>query len=104
MNTNKNLKQKPKQTKKDLKYREKTFCTHWSCQVCGSLNDQANVYCANCLQNLYYYNYINRHMFVEKDESYLHCNEFVEIKRKNSTHSWATNDTACDDDLIGSDD
>jgi len=32
-------------------------------------------------------------MFVEKDESYVHFNEPVEIRRKNSTHSWATNDT-----------
>jgi hypothetical protein len=71
MNTKKQIKNKQKNNKKDQKYREKYIVTDWSCQVCGSLNNQMNVYCANCLQTLYYYNYINKHMFVEKDESYL---------------------------------
>jgi len=43
-------------------------------------------------------------MFVEKDESYLQFYEPVEIKRKNSTHSWTTNDTNCDDDFMEFDD
>jgi hypothetical protein len=74
MNTKKTMRKTPRQNKKDQKYREKIICTDWSCQVCGSLNNQMNVYCANCLQNLYYYNYINRHMFVSKDDSYMQSN------------------------------
>lgn len=93
MNVKKTIKPKTKTNKKDLKYREKIVSTHWACQICDALNTQADLYCANCLQNLYYYNYINRHIFVAKDEPQ---NQPAEIKRKNSTHSWATDDT-CDD-------
>lgn len=77
MNTKKTNKNKQRQTKKDFKYREKPLSFDWACQVCGSLNNQMNIYCVNCLQTLYYYNYINKHMFVEKDESYMHLNEPV---------------------------
>lgn len=103
MQSKKNCHRKPKTQKRDLKYREKTLPTEWACTVCGSLNSQMNLYCANCLQTLYYYNYINRHMFVCKDESYPHYEQPVEVKRKYSGHSWATNDT-CDDDFASSDD
>jgi hypothetical protein len=70
MNSKKTLKNKSKNTKKDLKYREKIISTQWTCQICTSINPQSDLYCTNCLQNLYYYNYISRHIFVAKDDIY----------------------------------
>ena len=103
MNSKKTIMNKPKQTKKDLKYREKIISTSWSCQICASINATSDLYCTNCLQTLYYYNYINRHLFVSKDEPYSQVFEPTEIKRKYSSHSCTTEDT-CDDDFNSSDD
>lgn len=95
MNQKKSSKPKSKSAHHNKKYVQKQLINEWTCQVCASLNSNANVYCQNCLQTLYYYNYVNAHLFVEKDESYLQFYEPIEVKRK---YSWATNDTEEDDD------
>lgn len=67
MNTKKQNKNRTKNQKHDKKYREKSIKHEWTCQICQSLNDNASFYCVNCLQTLYYYNYVNGYLFVQKD-------------------------------------
>lgn len=84
------IKQKQRNQHHNKKYVEKQLCEEWTCQICASLNSIRDVYCQNCLQTLYYYNYVNAHLFVQKDESYLQFYEPIEIRRKYSVN---TNDT-----------
>lgn len=56
----------------------------WVCGICSSFNSNQDRYCLQCYQSLYYYFYIDMHMFVERDYSF-YQNFYPAIYSKNQS-------------------
>ena len=66
----------------------------WICTVCNTTNQKSDSYCNHfiysgneCYNSLYYYQFINNHLFLEKDDSFLKMFYYQEPTRKNSDMS-----------------
>ena len=58
-------------TKGSRKFVEKFPNKNWQCQICNSVNDVSQYFCVQCYIDLNYYAYVNNHMFVTHDNSYM---------------------------------